>query len=78
MIMRRVFFPFVAIAAAAWIAWSPVGIATVLAQQEPLGDTIPHDPQTTVGTLPNGLRYYIRRNTQPRNRAELRLAAEVV
>ena len=26
------------------------------------------------GTLPNGLRYYIRRNTEPENRAELRLA----
>jgi zinc protease len=38
-----------------------------------LTETIPVDPLITVGTLPNGLRYYIRANAQPRNRAELRL-----
>ena len=27
-----------------------------------------------MGTLPNGLRYYIRENRQPQGRAELRLA----
>ncbi len=31
------------------------------------------DPQVTIGTLPNGLRYYIRRNGRPEHRAELRL-----
>jgi zinc protease len=57
-----------------------VGLGTPLAGVgTPLGDvsltaTIPVDPKITVGTLPNGLRYYIRANTQPRNRAELRLA----
>ena len=35
---------------------------------------LPTDPAVTVGTLPNGLRYYIRRNTKPEGRAELRLA----
>ncbi|MBI4888864.1 MAG: insulinase family protein [Acidobacteria bacterium] len=40
----------------------------------PLDAVVPVDPQITVGTLPNGLRYYIRVNTQPRGRAELRLA----
>src|SRR4030095_3671414 len=35
---------------------------------------VPGDPQITVGTLPNGLRYYIRLNRQPQGRAELRLA----
>ena len=39
-----------------------------------LGETVPIDPLITVGTLPNGLRYYIRENRQPRGRAELRLA----
>jgi zinc protease len=34
---------------------------------------IPVDPLITVGTLPNGLRYYIRANKQPQARAELRL-----
>jgi zinc protease len=32
------------------------------------------DPEWTSGTLPNGLRYFIRRNTLPENRLELRLA----
>ena len=39
----------------------------------PLDRTVPVDPRITVGTLPNGLRYYIRANQAPRNRAELRL-----
>src|SRR5688572_9104889 len=34
---------------------------------------VPDDPRITIGTLPNGLRYYIRANQAPRNRAELRL-----
>ncbi|MCC6992018.1 MAG: insulinase family protein, partial [Acidobacteria bacterium] len=40
------------------------------------GDTIAVDPQITVGTLPNGLRYYVRPNGQPRGRAELRLVVK--
>ena len=39
----------------------------------PLTDTLPVDPQITVGRLPNGLRYYIRANHKPEQRAELRL-----
>ena len=39
------------------------------ASDEPL----PFDPAVTVGTLPNGLRYYIRENRKPEKRAELRL-----
>ncbi len=39
----------------------------------PLDRTVPVDPRITGGTLPNGLRYYIRANQAPRNRAELRL-----
>ena len=34
---------------------------------------IPLDPAVKVGILSNGLTYYIRRNTEPKNRAELRL-----
>ena len=34
---------------------------------------LPRDPRVTVGTLPNGIRYYIRRNEKPEKRAELRL-----
>ena len=34
---------------------------------------LPVDPDVRVGTLSNGLRYYIRANRRPENRAELRL-----
>ena len=49
------------------------GSAIAAAQQGPLTTKIPVDPQITVGTLPNGLRYYIRKNAKPEQRAELRL-----
>ncbi len=34
---------------------------------------LPQDTQVVVGTLDNGLRYYVRRNQEPPNRVELRL-----
>ena len=36
-------------------------------------EALPVDPKVTIGTLPNGVRYYIRQNPKPENRAELRL-----
>ena len=39
----------------------------------PLAAEVPIDPRITVGTLPNGLRYYLRSNNKPEGRAELRL-----
>jgi zinc protease len=42
-----------------------------------LDQTVPVDPLITIGTLPNGFRYYIRENRQPQGRAELRLAVNV-
>src|SRR5688572_13697402 len=41
-----------------------------------LEQLVPVDPLITVGTLPNGLRYYVRENRQPGARAELRLAVK--
>ncbi len=41
-----------------------------------LDQVVPVDPLITVGTLPNGFRYYIRENRQPPARAELRLAVK--
>ena len=38
-----------------------------------LSAPLPMDPAVRVGTLPNGLRYYIRQNGKPEKRAELRL-----
>ena len=49
---------------------SPLG---ALAQQTPASSPLPFDPAVTVGTLPNGMRYYIRENHKPDKRAELRL-----
>ncbi len=37
------------------------------------GDLLPVDPNVIIGKLPNGLTYYIRKNAQPKNRAELYL-----
>ncbi|HGY54896.1 MAG TPA: insulinase family protein [Caldithrix abyssi] len=38
-----------------------------------LQDKLPVDPSIITGTLDNGIRYYIRKNSRPENRAELRL-----
>ena len=62
-----------AIAATAGVAVSAQRGVTPGAQNAPLTATVPVDPRITVGTLTNGLRYYIRRNQQPQGRAELRL-----
>ena len=43
------------------------------AKPEPLTATLPVDPKVKIGTLPNGIRYYIRKNLKPEKRAELRL-----
>jgi zinc protease len=38
-----------------------------------LSQQMPVDPEVLVGTLPNGLRFYVRANGKPAHRAELRL-----
>lgn len=38
-----------------------------------LAAPLPVDPKVKIGTLPNGIRYYIRKNARPEKRAELRL-----
>ncbi|MGZ3764937.1 MAG: M16 family metallopeptidase [Mucilaginibacter sp.] len=38
---------------------------------------LPVDPDVIIGKLPNGLTYYIRKNAQPKNRAELYLVNKV-
>ena len=48
--------------------------AVTLAQPAAAGvSSLPFDPAVTVGTLSNGMRYYIRANHKPEKRAELRL-----
>src|ERR1051326_4683192 len=41
-----------------------------------LSQQMPVDPDALVGTLPHGLRYYIRANAKPAHRAELRLVVK--
>lgn len=42
-----------------------------------MSKTIPIDSNVKIGTLPNGLTYYIRKNVEPKNRAELYLANQI-
>ncbi|SDL65753.1 Predicted Zn-dependent peptidase [Pedobacter sp. ok626] len=46
-------------------------------RKEVEGILIPNDPDVRIGKLANGLTYYIRRNTEPKNKAELHLAVAV-
>jgi len=48
---------------------------TIATKQE--GELIPNDPSLKIGKLSNGLTYYIKKNTEPKNRAVLYLAVKV-
>ena len=61
------------IVAASFLAGSRPQAAALPAQSTALSQPMPVDPQITIGKLSNGLRYYIRANTKPEKRAELRL-----
>ncbi len=39
--------------------------------------SLPNDPNVKIGKLPNGLVYYIRKNIEPKNRAELYLGTKI-
>ena len=56
----------------------PVGRETSAASvaSYALSQQMPVDPEVVVGTLPNGLRYYVRANEKPARRAELRLVVK--
>src|SRR6185503_6205684 len=41
-----------------------------------LSQPMPFDPEASLGTLPNGMRYYVRQNARPANRVELRLVVK--
>jgi zinc protease len=69
----RLTAPILAIAITAGLVHAQPPAATTNVQSAPLSQAVPADPLITIGTLPNGLRYYVRANSQPRGRAELRL-----
>jgi zinc protease len=68
----------VAVAAAVVAQTPPAGRETSAASVAAykLSETMPVDPEVRTGTLPNGLRYYVRPNGRPANRAELRLVVK--
>ena len=55
------------------LALSIAGAQTHIARGQALTDSMPTDPQITMGKFPNGMSYYIRANKKPEKRAELRL-----
>jgi zinc protease len=68
------------------VAWAPAGWALQQppqvavpadARTAPLDQPTPVSPDVIVGELPNGLRYFIRENDEPENRAQLRLVVRV-
>jgi zinc protease len=60
-------------AAALALAAPAVAQKAATPQTPSLTAPLPIDPKVRIGTLPNGLRYYIRQNPKPEKRAELRL-----
>ena len=65
-------FPLAALLLVTTAAQTPPSGASA-ALTAPLDARLPFDPQVRTGTLANGLRYYIRANGRPEQRAELRL-----
>ncbi len=63
----------VAIVAATCLASAAQQTQQPAAASATLTQAIPPDPQITIGTFQNGLKYYIRTNKKPEGRAELRL-----
>lgn len=60
------------------IAKTPSKAATTpVGTKAGLSTAIPSDPTVKIGKLPNGLVYYIKKNVEPKNRAELYLANRI-
>lgn len=51
-------------------------LAAVPAAAQAPATPLPADTAVRIGTLPNGVRFYVRPNREPRNRAELRLVID--
>ena len=78
-LLERLFVPLFVIALAApvaLLAQAPAPAASAAPPSFAPAEKIPFDAAVTTGTLPNGLKYYIRRNTRPEKRVSLRLAVK--
>ena len=51
-------------------------VSAASVQSYTLSQQMPVDPEVSLGTLPNGVRYYVRANAKPARRAELRLVVK--
>src|SRR5881392_2932342 len=60
----------------AFVTAGLVPLAARQAAAPALQERIPFDAAVRTGTLPNGLKYYVRRNTRPASRVVLRLAVQ--
>src|SRR2546423_5782795 len=58
------------------LALCVAGAQTQLVRAQTLTDSMPVDPQITMGKFANGMSYYIRANKKPEKRAELRLVVK--
>ena len=56
---------------------SPTKMVEIKERKFILNEAVPLDPNVRIGTLSNGMKYYIRKNSKPENRMELRLAVNV-
>ena len=73
MFRRRLHTGIVAVGATVASALIGAQQVPVTPDAAPLSSRMPVDPQVVTGQFENGLRYYVRRNGRPQNRAELRL-----
>ncbi|MCY3700736.1 MAG: insulinase family protein [Gemmatimonadetes bacterium] len=71
--MKMSRLPGVAFVSTAIVFFSSLSASGAAGQTPAPTDPIPPDPAVITGTLDNGLRYFVRENDQPENRAELRL-----
>ena len=65
------------VAVMAVVAGGAASAQTAPAAAPALTDPLPLDPSLRTGTLPNGLRYFIRANARPASRVSMRLAVNV-
>lgn len=56
-----------------WLLCLCLSFLSYYTTAQSLDQPIPFDPEVRTGTLSNGLRYYIRKNSQPEKKVELRL-----
>ncbi|MBS1529816.1 MAG: insulinase family protein [Bacteroidetes bacterium] len=77
--LRKIFLSALSLALAANFSFAQAPKKAITAKGKPVAkehvksDLLPVDPNVIIGHLPNGLTYYIRKNTEPKSRAELYL-----